>query len=118
MYAFPPLLEALRPPIETDSRTHKVATGLEGDTARHLGILQLLKGGKVPIEQDGIGERPQMLGRLEFGRIWGQKQQMDVVRHTEALGAVPARAIQDEHNLFAGTSAYCRSKGGEFSLEE
>jgi hypothetical protein len=59
-----------------------------------------------------------MLCRLELGRVGRQKQQVEMVRHTEALRAVPARAIQDEHNLFAGTCSYRLSKSGEFSLEE
>ena len=55
----------------------------------------------MPIHQDGIGERPQMFGGLEFGRIRRQEEQVDVVGHTQALGAVPARPIQHEHDLLA-----------------
>ena len=49
----------------------------------------------MAIDQDGIGERPQMLGGLEFGRIRRQEEQVDMVGHAQALRAVPAGAIQD-----------------------
>ena len=65
-----------------------------------------------------IGERPQMFRWLEFGRIRRQKEQVDVVRHAQALGAVPAGPIQHEHNLLVGTGSDCLGKGGEFRLEE
>jgi hypothetical protein len=42
----------------------EIATGLEGDTAGRLDVLQLLDGGEVAIDQDGIGEGPQMFGWL------------------------------------------------------
>jgi hypothetical protein len=47
----------------------------------------------MPIQQDGIGERPQMFGGLEFGGIGRQKEQMHMVRHMQALRAMPAGTI-------------------------
>ena len=55
----------------------------------------------MAIDQDGIGERPQMLSGLEFGRIRRQEEQVDVVGHAQALGAVPAGPIQHQHDLLA-----------------
>ena len=51
-----------------------------------------------------------MLGRLEFGRIRRQEEQVDMVGHTQALGAVPARAIQHEHDLLAWLAPTTRAK--------
>ena len=74
---------------------------LQRDTASGLGVFELLDGGEMAIHQDGIGERPQMLCGLEFGRIRRQKEQVDVVGHAQALGAVPAGPIQHQHDLLA-----------------
>ncbi|HET9320116.1 MAG TPA: hypothetical protein VFO27_10075 [Bryobacteraceae bacterium] len=55
--------------------------------------------GEVAIDQDGIGEGPQMLGGLEFWGVRRQKQQVEVVWHAQSLGAVPAGPIQHKHEL-------------------
>ncbi len=55
----------------------------------------------MAVDERGIGERPQMLGGLQFGRIGRQEEQVDVVGHAQALRAVPARAIEDEDDLLA-----------------
>ena len=91
--------EALRPPVKERGGAHEIATGLQGDTAGGLDVLQLLDRGEMAVDQDGVGERPQMFGGLQFGGIRRQEEQVDVVGHAQALGAVPARAIQDEDNL-------------------
>ena len=41
-----------------------------------------------------------------------------VVGHAQARGAVPPRAIQDEHDLLAGARSYSLGKGGELGFEE
>ena len=56
--------ETLWPPVKQGGGAHEIATGLEGDTAGRLDVLQLLDGGEVAIDQDGIGEGPQMFGWL------------------------------------------------------
>jgi len=91
--------------------------GLQGDTALALSVFQLLNAGEMAIEERRIGERPQMFRRLQFGRIRRQKEQVEVVWHTQALRAVPPGAIQHEHNLLGGTRSYSLGKGGEFGLE-
>ena len=58
----------------------------------------------MPIDQHGIGERPQMLCRLELGRVGRQEEQMDMVRDAQALGAVPAGTIQHEDDLPGGVA--------------
>jgi len=43
---------------------------------------------------------------------------VEVVWHTQALRAVPARAIQHEDDLLAGTRANGLGKGSEFGFEK
>jgi len=64
-----PAVKALRPPVEAGGRADESAVGLQGDTALRLGVLQLVDGGEMPIHQHGIGEWPQVLCQLQFGRI-------------------------------------------------
>ena len=104
--------------MEERSRAHEIATGLEGDTTRRLGVLQLLIGGEVPIQQDRICEPPQMLCRLEFRRIRRQEEQMHMVRHMQALRAMPARAIQHQYDLPGWTCTHCDGEGREFRFKE
>ena len=82
--------------------THQIATGLEDNTAGGLRVLQLLDRGKMAVDEDGIGERPQMFRRLKFGRVRWQEQQVDVVWHTQTLGTVPARTVQHQYDLLLG----------------
>ena len=87
------------------SSSERVRAALQGDAARGLGVFQLLDAGEMPIDQHGIGERPQMLCRLQLGRVGRQEEQVDMVRHAQALGAVPAGAIQHQHDLLASAEA-------------
>ena len=50
--------------MEQRGGAHEVGTRLQGDTAGGLGLLQILDAGKMHVCQDGIGQRPEMLGRL------------------------------------------------------
>ena len=111
-------MELAWPPREAGGEAYQILLPLERDTARHLGILELLDGGEMTIDERRIGERPQMFRWLEFGRIRRQKEQVDMVWHRAALGAVPTGPIQHEDNLLVGTGSYCLGKGGEFRLEE
>lgn len=77
-----PLVEALRPPVKTGGRANEVGTGLEGDTAGGLGILQVVDRGEMPIGQRGVGEWPEMFSGLQFWGVGWQKQQVEVIRHT------------------------------------
>src|SRR5689334_18218572 len=67
-------LDVARPPRKQRGGADEVWTGLQCDAALRLGILQGLDAGEVPIDQHRVGERPQMLGRLQLGRIRGQKE--------------------------------------------
>jgi hypothetical protein len=64
-------LQALRPPVEDRSGADEVGPGLQRHTTLGLDILQLFNGDEMAIDEHGIGQRPQMLSRLEFWRIRG-----------------------------------------------
>jgi hypothetical protein len=87
--------------MEERGGADQIGTGLQRDTPSGLGLLELVDGGEVAVDQDGIGQLPQVFDWLQFRRVGGKKQQVDVVGHAQALGAVPAGPIQDEHNLLA-----------------
>jgi hypothetical protein len=53
----------------------------------------------MAVDQDSIGRWPQVFRWLEFGGIRWEKQQVDVVGDLQALGAVPARTVQHQHDL-------------------
>jgi hypothetical protein len=71
----------------------------------------------MPIHQDGMGQRPQMFRWLQLRGIGWQEEQVDVVRHTQALGAVPACAIQHQHDLPGWAGSDRESKGRQFGLK-
>src|SRR5260221_6268463 len=74
-------LEALRPPVEQRGRADQIWTGLEGDAALSLRVLAVVDRGEMAVEQGRVGERPEVLGRLELRRIRRQEEQIDVVKH-------------------------------------
>ena len=70
------------------------------------------------IDQRGIGQGPEVFGGLQFRRIGWQEQQMDMVRHTQALGAVPTCSIEHEHNLLLCSSPCLTRECLQLRLEE
>jgi hypothetical protein len=96
----------------------QIGTGLERHTAGGLNVFELVDGGKVAIHQDGIGQGPEVLGRLQFRGIRWQEQEMDVLGHAQTLRLVPARAIQDEHDLLGGARSHALCKGHQLRFEE
>ena len=97
-------MEALRPPAKAGGGADEFPLPLEHDTACCLRVFQFLNRDKVAVDERAIGERPQMFRGPQFRRIRRQKQQVDMVGHTQALRAVPTRPIQHEHNLPGGVA--------------
>jgi len=63
---------------------NEVGSCLQGSTTGELRVLQVVDGLEVAIDERGVRELPQVLGRLEFGREGGEEEQVDVVGHPEA----------------------------------
>ena len=57
-------MNALGPPVEAGGRADEIRPALEGSTAGELRVFQVLDGGEVLVDQRGVGQRPQVLGRL------------------------------------------------------
>src|SRR5260221_11026106 len=78
--------EALRPPVEQRGRADQIWTGLEGDAALSLRVLEVVDRGEMAGEQGGGGERPEVLGRLELRRIRREEEKINGFRdgHTPA----------------------------------
>ena len=66
---------------------------MQGDAALRLSIPQLLDAGEVPVDQHGVGERLQVLRRLELWGIGRQEEQMDMLRHPHTRSLMPADAV-------------------------
>jgi len=87
-------MNPLRPPGEPRRRADEVGVALQDNAALRLGVLQLLDAGEVPIDQHRVRQRPQVLGRLQFGGMGWQEQQMGVIRFPETaceqgMGSTP-----------------------------
>jgi hypothetical protein len=52
------LSEAQRPPLKQHGGAHEITAGLQGDTALHLGVLQLLNRGDMAVGQRRIRQAP------------------------------------------------------------
>ena len=46
-----------------------------------------------------------MLGRLKFGRMGWQEQQVNILGHAHLRAVVPARAVEHQYDLFGRTRA-------------
>jgi len=95
---------------------------LEGGAAGELGVFEVLDAGEVLIDEGGIGQRPQVLRRLQFRGIGRQKEQMHLLGmrgHPQLdAGGLPAGPIEDEHDLFGGTGPHLARERGQFHLKD
>ena len=104
--------------MEQGGGADALALTLQLGAAGKLRVLQFLNAGEMPVDQDRIGERPQMLGGLELRRVGWQEEQMDVIGNPESQARMPASPIQDEDNLLVRACSCLPSKGSELYLEE
>jgi hypothetical protein len=68
-------LDPERPPREARGGADEVAALLQGDTASGLRVFQLVEVSEMAVDQDRTGQRPEVLGGLELGRVGGQEEQ-------------------------------------------
>ena len=105
--------------MKTGGRADQVGALLQSQAAGELGVLQLLDRSEMPVDQAGVGERPQVLSRLELGRVRRQEEQVDVLGHLQAhAGGFPPGAIEHQHDLLGRAGPHLASEGGELHLEE
>ena len=68
---------------------------LQHDTALDLCSLQIIERAERLVGDPLIGQGPQALTGLQFGRIGRQEEQMDALGHHEVFAGMPASLIED-----------------------
>ncbi len=63
---------------------------LQHDTALDLCSLEIIEGAERLIGESLVGQGPQALTGLQFGRIGWQEKQMDAFGHHECFAGMPA----------------------------
>ena len=102
--------ELLGPPMKAGGRADAVGCACKA-ALRELDLLEVVDRGEVAVDEAGIGERPEMLGGLQLGRIRRQEVQMDVLGDAQPHAGMPAGAVEDEHDLLGGAGAHRAAKG-------
>ena len=111
-------LDPERPPGETGSRADEIAASLEGDTTARLRVFQLVEIGDMTVDQHCVGQRPQVLGGLQLGRVRWQEEQVDVLGHPQAHAGMPPGLVEHEHELLVGSRSRLLCEGGQLDLKE
>jgi hypothetical protein len=79
---------------------------LESQTTLNLDGLEFIEIPEVPIGQGFIRQGLQSFSRLQLRRIRRQKDQMQAHRDLHLRTHMPARAVDDEEDLFVSSRAY------------
>ena len=64
-------MDASRPPVKAGGRVDHRWLVLQLGTASELDLFECFDGGDMLVDENGIGQGPQVLRRLEFRRIGG-----------------------------------------------
>jgi hypothetical protein len=60
-------------------------------------------------EEAFLEVEPDALDRIEFGRVGRQRNQGDVGRNGEVVGAMPASLIENHHRMFVVSDGFCKA---------
>ena len=91
---------------------------IENATTRGDDLLKIGKGREVPVGQRLIQNRPQVLGGLQFGRVWGQVDGPDPIRNSQVGLSVPTGAVENEHDEAIPSRPGLAGKQGQQRGEE
>ena len=69
-------------------------------TALHLRLFQFIKAAKVAIGDPFVGQGPEPLAGLQFGRVRRQKDEMQPLWNDELRAAVPPCSVEHKRNAF------------------
>src|SRR3954468_20059082 len=86
---------------------------IELATARGDGGAEVVERGEMPIGDRLIHQRPEMLGRLEFGRVGWQEDEADPLGDGQVLGAMPAGVVEHEDDAALAARAGLTGEEGE-----
>jgi hypothetical protein len=79
---------------------------------------EVVQRGDMPIGDRLIHQRPEMLGRLEFGRVGRQEDEADPLGDGQVLGAMPAGVVEHEDDAALAAGAGLTGEEGEQFGEE
>jgi len=79
---------------------------------------EFVEGCDMPVDDRLIDERPEPLGRLEFGRVGRQKDEANPIGDDQVFGTMPARIVEHEDDAALATRAGLAREGGEQFGEE
>ena len=71
---------------------------LESDAALGDGVLEIGKGLEAAVSERLIEDGPEVLSRLQFGRVPGQVDELDPIWDGQVRFGVPAGVIESEHD--------------------
>lgn len=86
---------------------------LEGKAALCLDLLQGGEVGEADIGERLVGQRPEVLGGLEFGGVGRLDEEMNAVGHLHLLAGMPAGAIKHQRQPLGRSCANILSKGSQ-----
>ena len=94
-------LHGLGPPMEVRLRAHDRGCPLESEATLRLHFLSRIAAMKLPVGSRRMGERPQPLGRRQFGCRGRQAVPRQASRDTPGGAALPTGPIAHEEKLVA-----------------
>jgi hypothetical protein len=71
-----------------------------------LRIVESLQVSEVAVDEGGVGQRPQVVGRLELRRLGRQAQQVEVLKHAQRCRDMPAGLVTRMICLVGPAPAY------------
>lgn len=104
--------------MEEGGGADEIGPALEDDAPLRLDVFQFVDRREVAVDEDGVAERPEVLGGLEFRRAGGQEEQVDMLGDLQLRTRVPASAIQDEHDLLGRPRADRTGEGSQLDRAE
>ena len=105
------------PPVKEGMLANEVGLLLERQAALGLDLLERGEVGEAHIGEWFVGQRPEMLGGLQFGRVRGQDQDVDPLGDVDFLAGVPARPIEHEEDALGGSCPNVSGEGLEDQTE-
>ena len=71
---------------------------IENEAALGDGSLEISKRPEVPVGERLVQSRPEVLGQLKLGRVPGQVDEPDPIRHSQIRFGVPTGVVEPEHD--------------------
>jgi hypothetical protein len=72
----------------------------------------------MAVGQDRVGQWPEVLGRLQLGRVGWQEQEVDVLGDPQAGAGVPPRPVEHEDDLLGRPGAHRAGERLQLGLEQ